>query len=72
MDIKIDKKMSQKYLNNDNAIVKIYGNDDGSKFVVVVEYFDLENEIDYSYFDSFDRALEKYLSVINEDKVKTS
>ena len=45
MDVKIDKKMSQKYLNNDNAIVKIYGNDDGSKFVVVVEYFDLENDI---------------------------
>ena len=72
MDVKIDKKMSQKYLNNDNAIVKIYGNDDGSKFVVVVEYFDLENDIDYSYFDSFDKALEKYLSVIDEDKVKTS
>ena len=72
MDIKINKKMSQKYLNNDNAIVKIYCNDDGSKFVVVVEYFDLENEIDYAYFDSFDRALEKYLSVIDEDKAKTS
>ena len=72
MDTKINKKMSQKYLNNDNAIVKIYCNDDGSKFVVVVEYFDLENDTDYAYFDSFDRALEKYISVINEDKVKTS
>jgi threonine synthase len=72
MDIKINKKMSQKYLNNDNAIVKIYCNDDGSKFVVVVEYFDLENEIDYAYFDSFDRAVKKYISVINEDKVKTN
>ena len=72
MDIKINKKMSQKYLNNDNAIVKIYCNDDGSKYVVVVEYFDLENEIDYAYFDSLDKAFEKYQSVINEDKVKTS
>ena len=72
MDTKINKKMSQKYLNNDNAIVKIYCNDDGSKYVVVVEYFDLENEIDYSYFDSLDKAFEKYLSVINEDKAKTS
>ena len=71
MDTKINNKMSQTYLNTDNAIVKIYGNDDGSKYVVVVEYFDLENEIDYAYFDSFDKALEKYLSVINEDKVKT-
>ena len=71
MDIKINNKMSQKYLN-DNAIVKIYCNDDGSKYAVAVEYFDLENEIDYAYFDSLDKAFEKYLSVINEDKVKTS
>ena len=68
MDTKINNKMSQKYLNNDNSIVKIYCNDDGSKFVVVVEYFDLENEIDYAYFDSLDRASDKYLSIINEDK----
>ena len=72
MDTKINKQMSQKYLNNDNAIVKIYCNDDGSKYVVVVEYFDLENEMDYAYFDSLDRASDKYLSVINEDKVKTN
>jgi hypothetical protein len=72
MDIKINKKMSQKYLNNDNAIVKIYCNDDGSKYAVVVEYFDLENDTDYAYFDSFDRAVKKYISVINEDKVKTN
>ena len=68
MDTKINNKMSQTYLNDDNAIVKIYGNDDGSKFVVVVEYFDLENEMDYAYFDSLDRASDKYLSIINEDK----
>ena len=72
MDTKINKKMSQKYLNNDNAIVKIYCNDDGSKYAVAVEYFDLENEIDYACFDSLDKAFEKYLSVINEDKAKTS
>tara|TARA_R100000988_G_scaffold49477_1_gene24140 strand:- start:299 stop:511 length:213 start_codon:yes stop_codon:yes gene_type:complete len=68
MDTEINRKMAQNYLNNDNSIVKIYGNDDGSKFVVVVEYFDLENEIDYAYFDSLDRASDKYLSIINEDK----
>ena len=68
MDTEINRKMAQKYLNNDNSIVKIYGNDDGSKFVVVVEYFDLENEMDYAYFDSLDRASDKYLSIINEDK----
>jgi hypothetical protein len=72
MDTKINNKMSQTYLNDDNAIVKIYGNDDGSKFAIVVEYFDLENEIDYSYFDSLDKAVKKYISVINEDKVKTN
>ena len=72
MDTKINNKMSQTYLNNDNAIVKIYGNDDGSKYVVVVEYFDLENEIDYAYFDSLGKAVKKYISVINEDKVKTN
>jgi hypothetical protein len=71
MDKKINNKMAQTYLN-DNAIVKIYGNDDGSKFAIVVEYFELENDIDYSCFDSLDRAVEKYLSVIDEDKVKTS
>tara|TARA_R100000742_G_C4278942_1_gene102480 strand:+ start:3377 stop:3595 length:219 start_codon:yes stop_codon:yes gene_type:complete len=72
MDTKINNKMSQTYLNDDNAIVKIYGNDDGSKFEVVVEYFDLENETDYAYFDSLDKAVKKYISVINEDKVKTN
>jgi len=72
MDTEINRKMAQNYLNNDNSIVKIYGNDDGSKFVVVVEYFDLENEIDYAYFDSLDKAVKKYISVINEDKVKTN
>ena len=35
MDTKINNKMSQTYLNNDNSIVKIYGNDDGSKYVFI-------------------------------------
>ena len=71
MDIKINNQVSQEYLN-DNAIVKIYCNDDGSKYAVAVEYFDLENEIDYVCFDSLDKAVEKYISVIDEDKAKTS